>query len=449
MRFNAAPASHPPCQPAASDAAGGAAAGPQLAEAQSHYSASPPAKSEKAAKASVVDVLDRASMAGQKRPLEEGPVAAPEPGEQATTKHKRTPSASVNLRDVGAGAGHKANLKEGALFRASQILSADEMRRYGMRTILDLRRMDRPCKKAASNVHEARMRRLGTIISKGPDLIYPEKGKLYATRGHPKPCVPCQRHLEESIGFRAEAVMHADLIPTFVGLRIFAAMPQRVRMQAIVAAFRGKGASSVMAPAVANPLYMGYKVLYKTMLEDSKRGIATALRVFAEAENYPILIHCIHGKDRTGIVVMLLLLLCGVKREAIVEDYMMSEKVLKQSRMHNELDLDVYLTADDVIAATRDTMEATLDYLDHKYGDIDHYCRECGMEPWELSRIRVNLLEQTHPHDQELAAEGKKDALAPLKKMLEPMLSPGPGIKRQSQAMEAPAPKGGQEVTAH
>lgn len=118
--------------------------------------------------------------------------------------------------------------------------------------------------------------------------------------------------------------------------------------------------------------------------------------MFVEAENYPILIHCIHGKDRTGtmhtrpalhfttalpqvsqgfqrcqashqatcsqldsaacgsgtdvealrylpgagIIVMLLLLLCGVKREAIVEDYMMSEKVLKQSRMHNELDLD-------------------------------------------------------------------------------------------------------------
>lgn len=37
---------------------------------------------------------------------------------------------------------------------------------------------------------------------------------------------------------------------------------------------------------------------------------------------------------------MLLLLLCGVKREAIVEDYMMSEQVLKQSRMHNELELD-------------------------------------------------------------------------------------------------------------
>jgi hypothetical protein len=46
------------------------------------------------------------------------------------------------------------------------------------------------------------------------------------------------------------------------------------------------------------------------------------------------------GVCGAGIVVMVLLLLCGVKREAIVEDYMMSEQVLKQSRMHDELDLD-------------------------------------------------------------------------------------------------------------
>ena len=55
------------------------------------------------------------------------------------------------------------------------------------------------------------------------------------------------------------------------------------------------GAASVMAPAVANPLYMGYKALYKTILEDSKRGIAKALRVFTDIDNLPVLIHCIHG----------------------------------------------------------------------------------------------------------------------------------------------------------
>ena len=88
----AAPASHPAGTPApaAAPAAGGAptanaapegpAAGPgrlPAEQAHSQYSASPPAKSEEAAKASVVDVLDRASMAGQRRRLEDGSVPAP------------------------------------------------------------------------------------------------------------------------------------------------------------------------------------------------------------------------------------------------------------------------------------------------------------------------------------------------------------------------------------
>ena len=36
----------------------------------------------------------------------------------------------------------------------------------------------------------------------------------------------------------------------------------------------------------------------------------------------------------------------------------------------------VYLTADDVIAATRDTMEDTIGYIDDKHGGIVHYLQE-------------------------------------------------------------------------
>jgi protein-tyrosine phosphatase len=35
----------------------------------------------------------------------------------------------------------------------------------------------------------------------------------------------------------------------------------------------------------------------------------------------PSLIHCAHGKDRTGVVIMLLLLICDTPHEAIVQDY--------------------------------------------------------------------------------------------------------------------------------
>ena len=51
----------------------------------------------------------------------------------------------------------------------------------------------------------------------------------------------------------------------------------------------------------------------------------------------------------------------------------------------------MYLTADDVIAATRDTMEATLDYLEQKYGDIDHYCREVR-RPAPLPSVNASSL---------------------------------------------------------
>ena len=57
-----------------------------------------------------------------------------------------------------------------------------------------------------------------------------------------------------------------------------------------------------MAGAVANPQYMGYKALYRTVLEDSKRGIAKALRVFADPEAFPVLIHCIHGGRTLSIL---------------------------------------------------------------------------------------------------------------------------------------------------
>lgn len=44
----------------------------------------------------------------------------------------------------------------------------------------------------------------------------------------------------------------------------------------------------------------------------SKRGIAKAIRVLRDSRNFPVLVHCIHGKDRTGLLVMLILLLCDI-----------------------------------------------------------------------------------------------------------------------------------------
>ena len=45
----------------------------------------------------------------------------------------------------------------------------------------------------------------------------------------------------------------------------------------------------------------------------SKKEIAKALRVLTKEENFPVLVHCMHGKDRTGLLIMLILLLCDIE----------------------------------------------------------------------------------------------------------------------------------------
>lgn len=61
------------------------------------------------------------------------------------------------------------------------------------------------------------------------------------------------------------------------------------------------------------------------MILDSSQNIARALRVLACRENYPLMVHCTHGKDRTGLVVALVLRLLGVSDADIVADYELSD----------------------------------------------------------------------------------------------------------------------------
>jgi len=65
--------------------------------------------------------------------------------------------------------------------------------------------------------------------------------------------------------------------------------------------------------------------------------IARALRLFADAANFPVLVHCVIGKDRTGLVMMLLLLLCGVAEADVINDYVASEALLHAARAKGEL----------------------------------------------------------------------------------------------------------------
>ncbi len=71
---------------------------------------------------------------------------------------------------------------------------------------------------------------------------------------------------------------------------------------------------------------------YDTTSKDVRRWLNQIIKVFENGDlEYPVLIHCLSGKDRTGIVVASLLLILEVDKETIIEEYLLSEGEVSES----------------------------------------------------------------------------------------------------------------------
>lgn len=64
---------------------------------------------------------------------------------------------------------------------------------------------------------------------------------------------------------------------------------------------------------------------YMDILEHAKPEVADIMRLLLESNNVPVLVNCAHGKDRTGIIIALILGCLEVESEAIAQDYSLSE----------------------------------------------------------------------------------------------------------------------------
>jgi len=65
---------------------------------------------------------------------------------------------------------------------------------------------------------------------------------------------------------------------------------------------------------------------YRNLLEVNPAKIRAFFGILADADSYPLLFHCSAGKDRTGILGALLLMLLGAERTVIMDDYLQSQQ---------------------------------------------------------------------------------------------------------------------------
>lgn len=69
--------------------------------------------------------------------------------------------------------------------------------------------------------------------------------------------------------------------------------------------------------------------IYLLMVRNHAPRLAGAVRLIADSDTTPVLVHCTAGKDRTGLVIALALLAAGVDREQVILDYTASEENLR------------------------------------------------------------------------------------------------------------------------
>jgi protein-tyrosine phosphatase len=136
---------------------------------------------------------------------------------------------------------------------------------------------------------------------------------------------------------------------------------------------------------------------YGATLRRRGADFGAGLRVIAAAARLPVLVHCAAGKDRTGLLVALLLEALGVSRPVVVADYALTgvlrpDRVRAYAHLFTESGVelaDIAMLFDSPAAA----MEAALAGLDEDYGSVPAYLeRECGLSPDELASLRANLL---------------------------------------------------------
>ena len=112
----------------------------------------------------------------------------------------------------------------------------------------------------------------------------------------------------------------------------------------------------------------------------------------------PVLIHCAAGKDRTGLVVALLLAAVGVPDETIAEDYALSsvclgpEYVAASRTWVLERGLDWARWAH-LFETPPDRMLKTLAYLERQFGGAERYLRDHGLAAERIAELRERLTE--------------------------------------------------------
>lgn len=151
---------------------------------------------------------------------------------------------------------------------------------------------------------------------------------------------------------------------------------------------------SVAAPATTPP-ELGW--IYEYFVDECGARIAAAIAEICGGDTLPALVHCSAGKDRTGVVIALILAVLGVPDEVIATDYALSAVYLDptQTPVIGQLQTSTGLGEQLTGALLGSPPKLILDVLERVRavaGSAEGYLRAHGLTRGDLARLRAALI---------------------------------------------------------
>jgi protein-tyrosine phosphatase len=137
--------------------------------------------------------------------------------------------------------------------------------------------------------------------------------------------------------------------------------------------------------------------LYSGLLTEGAGTIGAILLTIAHGSSAAAVIHCSAGKDRTGVVIAVLLLALGVEEQAVLDDYELTSQFQAQHRVEELIEklaaagLPPALAAG-LLGTSRPAMALALEATRQRCGTFDHYLQnDCGLTRDDRHALRLRL----------------------------------------------------------
>lgn len=203
-----------------------------------------------------------------------------------------------------------------------------------------------------------------------------------------------QRWLDEDLRLRMILdLRHADELALRAGphpledrVRAHTIFPDDVRQEDLIAELNG-----LYGPGPSPRRYLHY-------LEVGGDRLAAAFRLFADEANYPVLVHCTAGKDRTGVLLGMVMDVLGASDEDIAYEYGLSDASIDRLIAYlRSSGRELEGTEEEIrarLGTPPERMAGFIDLMRARHGSAEAFFHAQGVPASEIDRVRELLTER-------------------------------------------------------